>query len=141
MPCVSDYMEPTAQEIESRKIAKWLLSLKKKKPSLSIPEYTANAAGDVYGNRDKVHELTEVLCTFFREHADLEAYLKGLNLPRTLRFEMLIWWENHRKADEKRIENEKLEESKLALIAKLQGLISSEELELFKTIIKNVRGN
>ena len=86
MPCRSDYMEPSAREEESLNVMAMLYEM----DLLDSPP-------DIYGDTSKLDEHTRMLCDCCKH-----AHAKGL--VSELPLELQIWWRDHQKADEIRME-------------------------------------
>ena len=91
MPCDCSHMEPTKWEAESRKIAKLILRVKGPR----CPAWIADAASNYYGKKEKVHELTALLCSWCRDNEEI---IYSDPRDRTLR-NLADWWEDHQEAD------------------------------------------
>lgn len=118
MPCRSDYMEPNAQEQESRIVAGHLLYILPimDKP---VPAGVKDAAGALYGNREKVDEWTALLCATCKElEADKSLANKYLWDGRAKRArELAAWWEEHQEFDRRRESEEHSENLKLEALS------------------------
>lgn len=91
MPCRSDYMEPDAREIESRRVRTLLAE---------IGLINREEIGGTYGNVRHLDKDTKALCSWCR-----------LNDVEEQSLELQIWWRDHQIADAKR---EAAEEAKKA---------------------------
>ena len=99
MPCVSDYQEPTAAEVEHSKVLALLQELKTGK----LPKYYGDGTyKEVYNKTNTIGDeaerpldiKTRELCTALKTKTADE--IKGYSL------EMQLWWREHQKADKKR---------------------------------------
>ena len=81
MPCRSDYMEPTAREIESIKVQSLLLEVGLRTDQPKMP----------YGDVSNLDRDTADLCLWCGTH---DVTKQSLDLQ--------IWWRDHRKADDER---------------------------------------
>jgi hypothetical protein len=107
MPCNSQYLEPTAQEIESRKVAKLILFLERRMKGQfravdPVRPMLAKTAKDPYGNTAIVHELTAALCGAIRaltfDEMDKHVWNGKVKTCR----ELADWWDAHKAHDRRR---------------------------------------
>lgn len=100
MPCVSDYMEPTAKEIESREVAKHLVYVNSKLSTVDLVDLTVTrAARDQYGDPSQLHSLTNKLCKAIRNmsEAELDHVVYNARDPESRK--LADWWERHEAFD------------------------------------------
>lgn len=122
MPCRSEYLEPTQQEIESRRVAQLMLFVQRKiNEVLKEPkkihfsfgqDELRNIASNIYGDPSAVHGLTADLCDVIAElkKSDYELFERVLYDGRDASSRKLAdWWESHKAFDERRIAREKRE--------------------------------
>lgn len=127
MPCNSQYMEPTEQEKESKKVAGMLLRLREagidpmiedhKENDLKLfdnKNYLKKVANDPYGDKDQCDALTAQLCATCH-YLEMNETTKAQELiydgrDREAR-KLADWWEDHQEYDKKKQEEE--EEAKL----------------------------
>jgi len=98
MPCRSDYLEPRDAEIESRRVAQFIIYVDAKLSNHPATWILA-AASSTYGNEDKVSELTAMLCATLRELTEDqldEIVYNGRNRESRL---LADWWDEHKEAD------------------------------------------
>ena len=96
MPCNCDHLEPTLWERESRKVAKhlcWLWS----KAGIKVPKDVKKAAKNYYGNADKVHLWTAMLCDQCEASENIIYSADAIRDPKARK--LATWWEKHQKAD------------------------------------------
>lgn len=115
MPCVSDYMEPTEREKESVRVKEFLREIDGKPFDHDRPH------GDMYGDIKNLNSDTARLCSFLKTNS--ERNVKNFSL------ELQIWWRDHKKADEKREQQEKQSKEKLKLIQSAKSKLTKKERE------------
>lgn len=124
MPCVSDYQEPTAAEIEHSKVLALLQELKTGK----LPKYYGDGSyKEVYNKTNTIGDETErpldiktrELCAALKTKTAED--IKGYSL------EMQLWWREHQKADKKRAARSKALTKEHAIRTKALGKLSPEE--------------
>lgn len=98
MPCSSSQQEPSKQETESRKVSGliiWLWTHLDKE----IPGWVRETVNNAYGNSEKVHELTNMLCNECRvltQKGEDEVIYNGRD--RNAR-RLADWWDDHQESD------------------------------------------
>lgn len=125
MGCRNDYMNPTEQEIESKKVAEHLVYVASKLGK-TCKDYVIKASNTMYGDESKIDEMTVTLCNLLKSLSE-EQTNKIVYYARSKQSRDLAdWWENHQEFDKKRIEQEKeekrLKEVKVAALAKLSPM-------------------
>lgn len=122
MPCSSDYMEPTAREIESRKVNK-LLAYILPKMGMIVPADITYASEYIYGKPDTLDADTDLMCKLcgsLDEEKQNEIIYNGRD---KMARQLADWWENHQEFDRVRTAEEKrkakLESLKENILAKL----------------------
>jgi len=96
MPCNCDHLEPTKWEEESVKVAKHLCYLLPKLET-RVPDDVKRAATDLYGNVDKVHIWTAMLCGICNADDDIIYSLDAVRSKEGRR--LAAWWDDHQQAD------------------------------------------
>ena len=100
MPCVSDYMEPNTQEIESRAIAQLLIYVDSKLSTVNlVDQMVIRAAQDAYGAPAHINTLTNRLCRAIRNmsEAELDHVVYNARDPESRK--LADWWERHETFD------------------------------------------
>ncbi len=100
MPCNKEHLNPTQYEIESKKVAGFILYCNVE-TGKSTPEWIKEAATNYYGNREKVHGLTAKLCRICNTLPEEILYARN-KIARNL----ANWWEDYQEADQIREEKE-----------------------------------
>lgn len=113
MPCNADYMNPTQMEKEMSVVSCLIDELNGVEPK---PTWWNGYHPDVYCKRlDKqfCDNLVSRLCSYLKSVGDITVYS----------LEMQIWWRDHQKADQKRLEEEylnaKIEDDRRQLLERL----------------------
>jgi hypothetical protein len=132
MACRSDYMEPTTREKELQETAQLYVWYCDK---LLIKPYNYKeakiASKEIYTTKDFV----ESLCTLIRQGTDngcktFEITLRD-NVMDPMTGRLVIWWDKHKKADEKRFKKDAL---------KILGTLSKEDYETLKRYFEKLNG-
>lgn len=113
MPCLSDYLEPSAREKESNRVYKFLIEL-----GLN-PTGGKGGYHKLYGNVEHLDADTRRLCAALKKLSPLR--IKDLSLR------LQLWWERHQMADKKRVEEEESERERRALRASGLAKLTKEE--------------
>ncbi len=106
MPCDCSYMEPHDDEIESHGTAQ-CLQYALKSLGQNVPEWILNAAKDMYGDRNRLHNMVVTLCTLVDSMTDEQKDTILYNGRKEKARKLATWWARHEKADNERIEREK----------------------------------
>ncbi len=61
MPCQSDYLAQSGQELESIRVCKYILYLRKYIKT-ETPKWVRKTANNYYGNTNRLDEATQMLC-------------------------------------------------------------------------------
>lgn len=113
MPCNADYMNPTQMEKEMSVVACLLDEIKGVQP---MPTWWDGYHPSVYCkhlDKQSCDDLVSRLCSYLTSVGDITVYS----------LEMQIWWRDHQKADQKRLEEEylnaKIEDDRKQLLERL----------------------
>jgi hypothetical protein len=105
MPCRSDYLAASGQELESKRVCQFLTYLLTE-TNEEPPEWVAKAADDYYGNVSRLDEATRLLCEFIRS-LPTEITEKLIYDPHNKTARNLAdWWERHQEWDNRRTKEE-----------------------------------
>ena len=140
MPCQSDYMEPNAQERESKTTAQLLFMISKHDligefMITDVKLAVSNASDSYYGDREYLETFTQHLCKACQKLAGGRKVFSPTVLADLILktsgdknvFKLAEWWEKHLKADRKREEAEaKQKESEAVRQAALSKLTPEE---------------
>jgi hypothetical protein len=134
-------MEPTEWEAESKRVCELIVWLEKRlrekevclesgcsphcPHSVWVPDWVPEVAEETYGDPDKVHEATAILCELCRKTPDDIIY-DGRD--RTAR-RLADWWDDHQEADRAKAESEADEVRREELRRQAREKLSPEEQE------------
>lgn len=128
MPCNSDYMAASGQELESKRVCGLLVYLcgRINKP---IPKWIFEAVEDYYGNVQRLDEETKMLCECLRSLTEKEKELYIYNAHDKSSRDLANWWERHQEWDARRIKEEN--ETRRKIIHKERALkkLTTDEIE------------
>ena len=122
MPCRSDYMEPTGKERQLQDTAK-LLKYALFELDLPVPSKVRTAADDVYCQLDLVPDL----CKLITNMNELQVNRVVYNAQNKQARKLADWWEEHQRADRKRIASEMKKIEKEALIESAMAKLTDSE--------------
>jgi hypothetical protein len=129
MPCRSEYQEPTQVEIETQRVAGFLIYLEKVcDPAFTIPNHILREVNDALkhpeNNTQWLDSFTAILCSGIRS-LDTSMLDKALYDGKIKKARQLAdWWEKHQEWDKKC-------EAKTESFRKaLAGLINKHSLEI-----------
>ena len=126
MPCQSDYMAASGQELESKRVC-GLLSYIYHKADKPLPEWIAKAKDHYYGNVSRLDEATAMLCAQCRAMSpeEVEEYIYDAHSPDARR--LASWWENHQEWDKRRVAEEEESRKKIMLKDRAVQKLTTEE--------------
>ena len=135
MPCNSDYMEPTAREINRVKHLQLLIWLKQKIKE-PIPNDLIKASRDIYGEGWPGNNPVVELCHSINKIGEkqfTEMIIDNINDPMAT--ECMTFWTRHKQADKERIaeeerrERERIRDIKINKVENLIENLSNEQLD------------
>lgn len=114
MGCNSSYMDPTAEESNSKKMA-ILVCHVYDILNMDIPEPIRHASNHVYGNTLLIDQLVVMLCEVCTRMTDDQKDSIIYNGRDATSRDLASWWDRHKAADEARIllEKEAIETQRL----------------------------
>ncbi len=131
MPCCSDHMNPSGEELESKRVCGLLLYLYQRLRK-DTPPWVMRGAVDYYGNTRRLDEATKVLCATCRglSPGQVEEFIYDAHNREARR--LASWWERHQEWDERRVSEE--EASRLDSKLRLQALnkLTNEEIRALR---------
>lgn len=135
MPCNSEYMNPNAQEAESKKVAGLIGYANQKLGETPDPSVVA-IAENYYGAPDQCDYLTSVLCTICRKLMDdeRERVIYDTHDPKAR--ELADWWERHQAHDQQREAGEARTAQVKAMADAVGGVLSDEQKALLREAVK-----
>lgn len=105
MPCRSDYLEASGQELESQRVCKLIVYLFHRL-NQNVDNWIIEASTYYYGNLRRLDEATKILCEACRgltkEESDKYIY-DGRNANAR---KLADWWERHQEWDKRRVKEE-----------------------------------
>ena len=128
MPCNSDYLAASGQELESQRVCQ-LLAYLYGHVEKTVPDWVAKAADDYYGNVARLDEATKMLCECCRLLTEEEAgqFIYDGHNPEARK--LADWFDRHQEWDRRRVKEE--DETRRRVILKGRALkkLSTEEIE------------
>lgn len=128
MPCQSDYLAASGQELESARVCKLIVYLYRQLKK-QVPEWIILASKEYYGNVRRLDEATKILCECCRSlnETEIEAYIYDAH--NSLARELAAWFERHQEWDKRRVEEEKESRKKIMLKDRAIQKLTVEERE------------
>ncbi len=128
MPCKSDYLDASGQELESKRVCK-LLIYAYEELIKGVPDWIRKSAGDYYGNVSRLDEATMLLCECCREMTSHEREAVIYDAHNKTARDLASWWERHLEWDKRRVKEE--EETRKRIILKERALrkLTTEEMD------------
>lgn len=132
MPCNCDYMEPSKEAINSKETAEHLVYISKKLPYIKLPKYVAPAARNQYGDAANLNNMVVLLCDILTtmRNVDLEDIVYNAKCKKSRR--LADWWEEHQKADKKRIAKENKKKKEKNTLQDIKNKLTPEEWEVIE---------
>lgn len=127
MPCKSDYLEASGQELESKRVCRHLIYLFGKTGE-TVPGWVLEAAEDYYGNVNRLNEATKMLCECCRglTKVEVEKYIYDAHSEKARG--LAGWWERHQEWDARRVKEEK--ETRARVVARDRALKKLTKVEI-----------
>ena len=120
MPCRSDYMEPTARETESKRVAKHIIYLYTKLDIVKhIPQTVHDAAKNTYGDANRCDEFTKLLCGTIQGYPIHDVHAIIYNGRDAEARKLADWWDEHQIVDKRREKEEAKEAERQAVLDSL----------------------
>ena len=128
MPCQSDYLAPSGQELESKRVCSHIVYLYKK-IGKDIPSWITEASLEYYGNLNRIDEATKLLCECLRSllEEEIEKFVYDAHSPEARK--LAGWWERHQEWDKRRVQEEKETRKRIILKERALKKLSNEEME------------
>lgn len=121
MPCNSDYMEPTREEVDLSQVLELLRELKTGEEPRDHHWQGYHPAAYTYCTKEKLDCATAELC---RRLAALDPYK-----VKTFSLELQMWWRDHQRADAARRKHEAKNARKDALVISARQKLTPDERE------------
>ncbi len=128
MPCESDYMAASGQELESKRVCRLLLYLGSKTKKV-VPAWIALAAKDYYGNLNRLDEATSMLCAQCRSLTDEEKEQYIYDAHNKNSRDLASWFERHQEWDERRVKEEVKTRKQIILKERALKKLSNDEMK------------
>lgn len=128
MPCQSDYLAASGQELESSRVCKLLIYLYGR-ISKTVPDWVNAAADEYYGNINRLDEATKMLCECCRSLTSQECEKYIYDAHNETARALASWFERHQEWDVRRVKEE--EETRKRIVARERALrkLTNEEIE------------
>jgi len=128
MPCQSDYLAASGQELESKRVCGLLVYLGVQL-GRDIPGWVHEAAKDYYGNVNRLDEATKMLCECCRTltKAEAESFIYDGHSPDARK--LAEWWERHQEWDRRRVAEEQDSRRRIMLKDRALKKLTVEERE------------
>jgi hypothetical protein len=105
MPCNSDYLEASGQELESKRVCGLIVYLFGRLEKRVDP-WIATAAEHYYGNLARLDEATKILCEACRSLTEEETEKHIYDAHDKGARDLASWWERHQEWDRRRVAEE-----------------------------------
>ncbi len=128
MPCRSDYLAASGQELESKRVCKYLVYLYNKVDYV-IPEWVTSASEDCYGNVSMLNEATRMLCECCRSFTTEEVEKYIYDAHNDAARQLAGWWEKHQEWDARRVKEENEEKKRSILTKQAMKKLTPEEMD------------
>lgn len=131
MGCRSDYMEATAQEVESKLVCQ-LLRYTLEALGAVVPPAVKKGANEYYGDTAALDANTAFLCNTIRGLSSDEQDRILYNGRNAEARKLADWWENHQEVDRKRLADEAREKKNKKLRASAVAKLTPAERKALK---------
>lgn len=128
MPCNSDYLAPSGQELESRRVCGFILYINRelKRPTA---QWIQEADQEYYGNVRRLDEATKILCEMYRSLTSKDRERIIYNAHQETARLLASWWERHQEWDRRRVAEEKDLHRRTILRQRALLKLTTEEIE------------
>jgi len=131
MPCRSDYMEPNAREIESKRVCqllKYLFAAANIPATAQVIGRVEQGAKEFYGNPDSLDADTDLLCQLLRTLPDDTAATVVYDGRNPEARKLADWWDHHQAADTEREAEEEHRRNNEVLRQQALSKLTPEEI-------------
>jgi len=128
MPCNSDYMAASGQELESKRVCELLVYVYEC-TGVKVPAWISKASADYYGNTQRIDEATALLCGACRGLTQGEQNKYLFNGRKEMARKLASWYERHQEWDARRVKEEDESRRKIMLKDRAVQKLSVEERE------------
>lgn len=129
MPCQSDYLAASGQELESRRVCR-LITYLYGKVGKEVPEWVRKASEDYYGNLNRLDEATRMLCECCRSLTEVEQEDYIYDAHNKDSRDLAGWWERHQEWDARRVREEEENRHKIATRERALRKLTIEEMKI-----------
>jgi len=128
MPCNSDYMAASGQELESKRVCECIVYLHRS-IGRNVPKWIQLAADDYYGNVGRIDEATKILCESCRGLDTCQANVYIYDGRNSKARKLADWFDRHQEWDERRVAEEDEMRAKIMLKERALKKLTTEEME------------
>jgi hypothetical protein len=128
MPCNSDYLAASGQELESVRVCGLIMYLYEK-VGCEVPSWVIAAHENYYGNVNRLDEATQMLCACCRRLTAEEVEQHIYNAHDKTARDLASWWERHQEWDARRVKEENESRKRIMLKDRAIKKLSVEERE------------
>lgn len=128
MPCNSDYLNASGQELESVRVCTLIRYLFKCVVK-AIPSWIIAASEEYYGNVGRLDEATKILCECCRSLTEEEVEKYIYNAHEKTSRNLASWWERHQEWDARRVKEETETRKRIILKGRALKKLTTEEIE------------
>lgn len=128
MPCQSDYLAASGQELESSRVCNLLIYLYGR-ISKVVPSWVKTAVDDYYGNVNRLDEATKMLCECCRSLTSQECEKYIYDAYNKTARELASWFERHQEWDARRVKEEEETRKRITMRERALRKLSTEEIE------------
>lgn len=137
MPCRSDYLDPTASERETTKVAKLLLYVLRSQGVQSQAVGTlVKDAETTCPDTDRLEGYVQQLCARIRDLSDEERTRVIYNGHSRIARELADWWDDHEESDRRREEDDAQKEASAQLRTQALGKLNIDEMRALGLIAR-----
>lgn len=139
MPCQSDYLAASGQELESKRVAQQIIYLFTQMKK-QIPQWIKEAAGSYYGNVNRLDEATKMLCEALRSltEQEMEEYVYDAHNEKAR--QLASWWERHQEWDKRRVKEEEETRQKIVLKERALRKLTVDEIKALGLDVEEYEG-
>ena len=128
MPCNSDYLAASGQELESKRVCGFLIYVFERLDKI-VPWWVTSATKEYYGNVARLDEATKMLCETCRSLTSSETEKIIYDAHDKDSRGLADWWERHQEWDRRRVKEEEETRKKIILQGRALKKLSVEEIE------------
>ena len=126
MPCNSDYLNPTQDELNKILVSK-LIRYVDRKLEEKTPNKIIKVSRDVYGKGVDLNIIVPALCSKLKSLSNEQKEEIIYNAKDKTSRDLADWWEEHQNADKERKKLEKEEKNKKSLVSNALSKLTPKE--------------